>query len=74
MTYKFSYPEPGSNLDAIEEIASRFTTMLRLRCVWIEMISSRLPSTAWMGSGKMYQLFGERMDEVIRELNEALAA
>ena len=26
------------------------------------------------GLGKMYQLFGERMDEVIRELNEALAA
>ena len=26
------------------------------------------------GLGKMYQLFGERLDDVINELNEALAA
>jgi type I restriction enzyme R subunit len=26
------------------------------------------------GMGRMYQLFGEKMDDVIAELNEALAA
>lgn len=26
------------------------------------------------GKGKMWQLFGEQMDEIINELNEALAA
>jgi len=26
------------------------------------------------GLGKMYQLFGDRMDQLIAELNEALAA
>jgi type I restriction enzyme R subunit len=32
------------------------------------------PSDAEGGKGKMYQLFGVRMDEIINELNEALAA
>lgn len=32
------------------------------------------PFDAEGGKGKMYQLFGEKMDEIINELNEALAA
>ena len=32
------------------------------------------PFDAKGGLGKMYQLFGEKMDAVINELNEALAA
>ena len=32
------------------------------------------PFDANGGLGKMYQLFGENMDDVINELNEALAA
>ena len=32
------------------------------------------PFNAKGGLGKMYQLFGEQMDSVITELNEALAA
>jgi type I restriction enzyme R subunit len=32
------------------------------------------PFDAQGGIGRMYQLFGDRMDEVITELNEALAA
>jgi len=32
------------------------------------------PFDAAGGKGKMYQLFGDRMDEIINELNEALAA
>ncbi len=32
------------------------------------------PFNAQGGMGKMYQLFGDQMDEVIDKLNEALAA
>jgi type I restriction enzyme R subunit len=32
------------------------------------------PFDAEGGVGKMYQLFGDRMGEIIEELNEALAA
>ena len=34
----------------------------------------RTPFDAQGGIGRMYQLFGERMDDVIDDLNEALAA
>jgi len=32
------------------------------------------PFDAMGGRGKMYQLFGDKMDEIINELNEALIA
>ncbi len=32
------------------------------------------PFDAQGGRGKMYQLFGDQMQEIINELNEALAA
>ena len=46
----------------------------RVPFIWTAMTSIWRRSISYGGMGQMYKLFGERMDGVIEELNEALAA
>ena len=60
----------GEQLEWLHMIRDHITTSIHLDRDDLDMS----PFNARGGLGKMHQLFGERMDDVITELNEALAA
>ena len=60
----------GEQLEWLHLIRDHITTSIHIERDDFEMA----PFDARGGLGKMYQLFGAEMDEVMKELNEALAA
>jgi type I restriction enzyme, R subunit len=60
----------GEQLEWLHMIRDHITTSIHIERDDLDMS----PFNARGGLGKMHQLFGERMDDVITELNEALAA
>ena len=60
----------GEQLDWLHMIRDHITTSIHLDRDDLDMA----PFNGKGGLGKMYQLFGESMEDVIKELNEALAA
>ena len=60
----------GEQLDWLHMIRDHITTSIHLDRDDLNMV----PFNGKGGLGKMYQLFGESMEDVIKELNEALAA
>jgi type I restriction enzyme R subunit len=60
----------GEQLEWLHMVREHITTSIHLEREDLDMA----PFDAKGGLGKMYQLFGEKMDAVVEELNEALAA
>lgn len=60
----------GEQLEWLHMVRDHIATSIHLDRDDLDMA----PFNGQGGLGKMYQLFGERLDDVINELNEALAA